>query len=150
MRICHDAPVSTRGSTRSPDDAAVVAARVAVTGRLLLAGLGLGGAGGLVVGLVGGVLADTSNGFWSLLLVLGTMLGMLVGVFAAACTAFAVRSAAMPGPRQLWVGAVTATAASWVVLSWIDLPRSWLLAAVAAVLSLGGTAAGVRWSLRSA
>jgi hypothetical protein len=137
------------GSTRYPDDAAAVAARVAVTGRLLLAGLALGMTGGLVVGLVAGVLADTSDGFWSLLLVLGAMLGMAVGVIAAACTAFAVRSAAVPGPRPLRVGATAGTAASWAVLARIDLPQSGLLAAVAAVLSLGGTAAGLRWSLRS-
>ncbi|MGN6330408.1 MAG: hypothetical protein ACTHOD_01995 [Motilibacteraceae bacterium] len=136
-------------STRYPDDPTVVAARVAVTGRLLLAGLALGGMGGLAVGLVGGVLAATSDDFWSLLLVLGTMLGMVVGVLAAACTALAARSATVPGARQLWIGALAGTAASWVVLSWMDLPRSGVLAAVAAVLSLGDTAAGLRWSLRS-
>lgn len=95
--------MSTGGSERYPDDVAAVAARVAVTGRLLLAGLVLGAAGGVGVGAALGVLEGTSDGYWWLLLVLGALLGTVVGLVAAAVTAFAVArpSTPVPGRRAL-------------------------------------------------
>lgn len=151
MTVCHHAGVSTGGSARYPDDAAAVAARVAVTGRLLLAGLGLGAAGGVGVGAVLGVLDGTSDGYWSLLLVLGALLGTVVGVVAAAVTAFAVgrRTSPVSGRLPLWAGAVAGTAAGWLVLARLDVPRAVPLAGVVAVLSLAGTAVGLRRSRRS-